>query len=97
MKIHVTLRRISFKENTAPITLSENFEKNSKFVGQSCKQNKFAAQFVLIYSLLFSTCFGQQCAHHQEKIPYLCDIWYLSLYKDNCLVCRALHTRQSSI
>ena len=43
----------------------------------------------LIGLLLFSTCFGQLCAHYQEKIPYLCDIWYLSLYIDDCLVCRA--------
>ena len=39
--------------------------------------------------LLFSTCFGQLCAHHKEKIPYLCDTWYLSLYLDIFLVCRA--------
>jgi hypothetical protein len=36
--------------------------------------------FLLICLLLFSTCFGQLCAHHQEKIPYLCDTWYFSLY-----------------
>jgi hypothetical protein len=43
----------------------------------------------------------EECAHHQEKIPYLSDTWYLSLYMDECLVCRAernfhsaLHTRQ---
>jgi hypothetical protein len=53
--------------------------------------------FVLIYLLLFSTCFRRLCAHHQEKIPYLCDTWYLSLYINACLVRRALHTRQSSI
>ena len=39
--------------------------------------------------LLFSTCFRQLCVHHQEKIPYLFDTWYLSLYIDDCLVCRA--------
>jgi hypothetical protein len=33
--------------------------------------------------LLFFTCFGQLCAHHQEKIPYLCDTWYFSLYVDD--------------
>jgi len=50
--------------------------------------------FFLMCLLLFSTCFGQLCAHHQEKSPYLCDTWYLSLYMDDCLVCRAdaLHT-----
>jgi len=43
----------------------------------------------LICLLLFSTCFGQLCAHHQEKLPYLCDTWYMSLYMDGCPVCRA--------
>ena len=37
----------------------------------------------LIYLLLFSTSFGQLCAHHQELISYLCDTWYLSLYTDD--------------
>ena len=43
----------------------------------------------LICLLLFSACFGQLCANHQEKIRYLCDTWYLSRYIDDCLVCRA--------
>jgi hypothetical protein len=43
----------------------------------------------LTHVLLFSTRFGQLCAHHQEKIPYLGDTLYLSLYTDDCLVCRA--------
>ena len=55
----------------------------------SCKQNQLGAQFFLICLLLFSTCFGQLCVHHQEKIPYLCDTWYLSLYIDDCPVCMA--------
>ena len=37
-----------------------------------CKQNQLGAQIFLICLLLFSTCFGQLCAHHQEKIRYLC-------------------------
>ena len=45
------------------------------------KQNQLRAQIFLICLLLFSTCFGQLCAHHQEKIPYLCDTRYLSLYR----------------
>ena len=45
--------------------------------------------FFLICLLLFSTCFRQLCAHHQEKLLYLCDTWYLSLYLDDCPVCRA--------
>ena len=28
---------------------------------------------LLMCLLLFSTCFGQLCAHHQEKLLYLCD------------------------
>jgi hypothetical protein len=54
-----------------------------------CKQNQLGVKFFLICLLLFSTCFGKPCAHHQEKIPYLFDTWYLSLYIDNCLVGRA--------
>ena len=59
-----------------------------------CKYNKLGVQIFLICLLLFSTCFGQLCAHHQEKIPYLCDTWYVSLYIDDCY---AGHTKQSSI
>ena len=53
------------------------------------RYNQICAQIFLTCLLLFSTCFGQLCAHHQEKISYLCDTWYLSLYIDDCLVCRA--------
>ena len=42
----------------------------------SCKYNQLGAQLFLICLLLFSTCFGQLCAHRQVKIPYLCDTWY---------------------
>ena len=28
--------------------------------------------FCLVYLFLFSTCFGQPCDHHQEKLLYLC-------------------------
>ena len=41
----------------------------------------------LICFLLFSTCFGKLRARHQDKIPYLCDAWYQSLFVDNSLVC----------
>ena len=34
--------------------------------------------------------FGQLRANHQDKTPYICDNWYLSLYIDDCLVCRAV-------
>jgi len=45
-------------------------------------------KYFLICLLFFSTCFGQLCAHHQEKKLYLYDTWYFSLYIDDCLVCR---------
>ena len=32
---------------------------------------------------VFSTSFAQICAHHQEKIPYIRDTWYFSLYIDD--------------
>jgi len=42
----------------------------------------------LVY-LSISTCFGQLCAHHQEKQQLcLCDTWYLLLCVGDCLVCR---------
>jgi len=44
-----------------------------------CEQNQPGAQIFLICLLLYSTYFGQLCAHHQEKIPYLCDNGYLLL------------------
>jgi hypothetical protein len=68
-----------------------------KIIRKCFKKNQLGAQFFLICLLLFFTCFGQLCAHHQEKIPYLWDTWYLSLYMDDCLVWRTLHIRQSSI
>jgi hypothetical protein len=42
--------------------------------------------FVCLF--LFSTCFGQLCAHHQKKVLYQCDTWYLSLCVDDRLLCR---------
>ena len=41
----------------------------------------------LVY-LSISTCFGQPCAHHQEKQLCLCDTRYLLFCVDDCLVCR---------
>ena len=41
-----------------------------------CKKDQLGAQIFLTCLLLFTTCLGQLCAHHQEKIPYLCDTWY---------------------
>ena len=45
----------------------------------------------LTYLFLFSTCFGQLCAHHQMNQLYQCDTWYLSLCVDDCLVCRTVY------
>jgi len=39
---------------------------------------------------LFSTCFGELCAHHQENYLYQYDIWYMSLCVDDRLVCRSI-------
>ena len=41
----------------------------------------------LVY-LSIPTCFGQLCAHHQEKQLCLCDTWYLLFWVDDCLACR---------
>jgi len=35
-----------------------------------------------------STCFELPCAHHQENQLYQYDIWYMSLYVGDPLVCR---------
>jgi len=35
-----------------------------------------------IYLFLFSTCFGNPCTHHQEKITVSMRHWYLSLCMD---------------
>jgi len=48
---------------------------------------------------LFTTCFGQPCAHHQENKLYQCDTWFMPLCVDDGLVGRLgwnLHTRRSS-
>ena len=37
---------------------------------------------------LYSTCFEQPCAHHQENHFYQYDIWHMSIYVGDRLVCR---------
>jgi hypothetical protein len=69
--------------------------------------NQLDVQFFFHLCLfLFSTCFGQPCAHHQENYLYQYDIWYMSLYIDDCLFVYCvvmdkthpnLYTKQSSI
>jgi len=45
--------------------------------------------FFLYVFFLFSTCFEQPCAHHQENELYQCDTWYMSLCVDDRLVSRS--------
>jgi hypothetical protein len=47
----------------------------------------FVHNLFLVY-LSICTCFGQLCAHHQEKQPCLCDTWYLLFCVADCRVCR---------
>ena len=37
------------------------------------KWSELGAHYFLVYLFIFSTCFGQLCAHHQENLLYLCD------------------------
>jgi len=44
-----------------------------------------------------STCFGQLCAHHQDKQLYLCDTWYTLFCMDDWYAgWNTLHTRQNT-
>ena len=43
--------------------------------------------FSYICLLQFSTCFEQTSAHHQESQLYKYDLWYMSLYVDDHVVC----------
>ena len=51
--------------------------------------------FLYIYLFQFSTCFEHSSAHHQEIQLYQYDIWYMSLYVGDCLVCRFGHDLHS--
>jgi len=63
--------------------------------------NQLGAQFFFRICLFqFSTCFEHTCAHHQENQLYQYDIWYMSLFVGDCLLCRFgfhpnLHTIRS--
>ena len=57
-------------------------------IGIILVNNQLDAQFFFIYLFQFSTCFEQPCAHHQESQLYQYDIWYMSLYVGDRLVCR---------
>ena len=43
----------------------------------------------LIMFIAYLYMFRATVCPSSEKIPYLCDTWYLSLYIDDCLVCKA--------
>ena len=59
------------------------------FYVQSCKQNQLGAQIFLIRLLLFSTCFGQLCAHHQDKITVsMGHLVFVTLYRVTNTRCR---------
>ena len=51
--------------------------------------------FSYICLFQFSTCFEQPSAHHHESQLYQYDLWYMSLYVGDRVVCRlkpAYHT-----
>jgi len=47
-----------------------------------------AHSFSYISLFHFSTCFEQPSAHHQESQLYQYDLWYMSLYVGDRVVCR---------
>jgi hypothetical protein len=52
--------------------------------------NQLDAQFFFLICLFqFSTCFEQPHAHHQGNQLYQCNVWYMSLYVGDRLVCRS--------
>jgi len=62
------------------------------FVDLAClytlvNKTKLVHNLFLVYLSIF-TCFGQQCARHQEKQLCLCDTWYLLFCVDDCLLYR---------
>jgi len=81
---HEKINRQTLKNDHRQNILSTQLKKKNLVNGTNVVHN-----FFLICLLLFSTCFGQLCVHHQENLPYICDTWYLLLYMDDCLVCRA--------
>jgi hypothetical protein len=63
-----TLITLIIKENLSGVTLHNFMFRWPCILVQSCEENQLDAQNFLMCLLLFSTCFGQLCAHHQEKI-----------------------------
>ena len=55
------------------------------FVNRTNFVHKFS-EYVSCFSLHVS---GNYVPNIRRKIPYPCDTWYLSLYTDDCLVCKA--------
>jgi len=50
--------------------------------------NQLDVRFSYIYLFQFSICFEQPIAHHQESQLYQYDLWYMSLYVGDRVVCR---------
>ena len=87
------------KNTTDGCAEAEHFWYISCFVDRAAlyklvNKTNLVHNLILVYFSI-STCFGQLCAHHQEKQLCLCDILYLLFCMDDCLVCRA-DTSQSS-
>ena len=81
---------------TPALTSSIFFLKIIQGVENLVNKAKLVHNLFLVCILLFPTCFGRLCDHHQEKQLCLCDTRYLLFCMDYCLVCRVctLHTRQ---
>ena len=58
--------------------------------------NQLDAQFFCMCLFRYSTCFEQPYAHHQENQLNQYDIWYMSLYVGDRLVCRFGRTSKAA-
>ena len=58
-------------------------------LGTVLVNNQLDSQFFFLICLfLFSACFEQSCGNHEESQLYQYDIWNMSLYIGDRLVCR---------
>jgi len=60
-----------------------------------CKQPTWRTVLFRVCLFLFSICFGQPCAHHQENWLYQYDIWYMPLCIDGVQVWMRLRLIQT--
>ena len=70
-----------------PCILSQSLQKNN------LKHSSFP--YVCLFQ--FSACFEQPSAHHQESQLYQYDLWYMSLYVGDRVVCRCRRNSASFI